>query len=594
MNKNKMAEAIDNVDEKYVMEAANYKAKKNSIRPAVMSIMAMAACLALILGFGAIRNKKADVTPAEEAAAIVCIDVNPSIELSVNKHDKVTSAVALNEDAQVVLNGMDLKNVDLDIALNAIMGALLKNGYLDEVYNAVNICVEENDTERATELGEKVSSEISSIFNENDLIGGVNTQLLAKDSETKKLADSYGISVGKLNLAQQVAENMNLALDVAVTFSISELWDLMEAESVTLITKDEALQIALKDANVSLSDLTMVGQKVQESAGIYTYIVKFTVGDTMQYEYKINAVSGTVITCEFKLIAKEEEPVATATPTPTATPVPTATPAPTATPEVTPEVTPTATPVPTATPIPTATPVPTATPIPTATPAPEITKIQAMNIAYQDAGVTTNDAKLTKLTYLSVDREYHIEFSVGLHDYVYVINSVNGNIISKMMLDNTVTETPEETPVEKITADKALNLALEAAGVKMADLTTCDIKYHNHKDGAEFKVHFHVDKDHYEYIVDAVTGEVTEKAKPKAKEEKPAGPKEKEESKVTITLEDEDKDVTLVTPEPAKKEEPLKPHEKAEAEKPAGPKEKAEKPLGPKEKEAQVTISMEK
>lgn len=605
MNKNKMVEAIDNLDEKYLKEAVNYKAKKKNMRPAVMSIMAMAACLVLVLGIGVFRNKKTDDTPVADAA-IVCIDVNPSIELSVNKHDKVTAAVALNEDAQKVLSGMDLKNVDLDVALNAIMGALLKNGYLDEVYNAVNICVEEDDATRATELGEKVSSEISSIFDANDLIGGVNTQLLEKDSETKELADSYGVSVGKLNLAQKVAENMNIALDVAVTFSISELWDLMEAESVTLITKDEALQIALKDAGVTLSDLTMVGQKVQESAGIYTYIVKFTVGDKMQYEYKINAVSGTVITCEFKLITKEEEPTPTATPVPTATPIPTATPVPTATPAVTPDATATATPVPTATPIPTATPVPTATPIPTATPAPtatpvpEISRIQAMNLAYRDAGVNSSDAKLTKLTYMAIDREYHIEFTVGLFDYTYVLDSVNGSVIRKSVMDNTVTETPEDSTVTetKITADKALALALEKAGVQMADLTKCDIKYHNKKEGAEYNIHFHVDKDHYETIVNALTGEVTEKAKPKAKDEKPTPEKpvpphekaEAENSKVTITLEDEDKDVTLVTPE-VTKPEPLKPHEKAEAAKPAGPKEKA---AGPKAKESDVTISLEK
>jgi len=206
-----------------------------------------------------------------------------------------------------------------------------------------------------------------------------------------------------------------------------------------------------------------------------------------------------------------------------------------------------------------------------------------MNIALNDAGVTTNDVKLTKLLYVSENREYRVEFSYGLYDYVYVIHSVNGDVLSRMMIENTVTETPADT---KITADKALNLALEAAGVEMADLTTCDIKYHNHKEGAEFKIHFHVDKDHYEYTVNAVTGEVTEKTKPVPPHEaaKPAGPKEKEESKVTITFEDEDKDVTLVTPEPTKKPGPVPPHEKAEAAKPAGP----------KAKEAQVTITMEK
>ena len=39
MNKNKMVEAIDNLDEKYLTEAVNYKAKKKSVRPAVMSII---------------------------------------------------------------------------------------------------------------------------------------------------------------------------------------------------------------------------------------------------------------------------------------------------------------------------------------------------------------------------------------------------------------------------------------------------------------------------------------------------------------------------------------------------------------------------
>jgi len=190
--------------------------------------------------------------------------------------------------------------------------------------------------------------------------------------------------------------------------------------------------------------------------------------------------------------------------------------------------------------------------------------------------VSTNEAKLTKLTYESKDREYRIEFTVGLTDYVYVLSSVDGRVIRKEMVDNTVTEVPEDSTVTetKITADVALKLALEKAEVEMSQLTKCDIKYHNKKDGAEYNIHFHVDKDHYETIVNATTGELTEKAKPKAKEEKPAGPKEKEEA-----------------------EKPVGPKEKAEAEKPVGPAEKAEteKPVPPHEKDAaKVTVTLEK
>ena len=86
-----------------------------------------------------------------------------------------------------------------------------------------------------------------------------------------------------------------MALDVAVTFSIAELWDLLKAENVVLLTREEVLQIALTDAGVTMSQLTVAGQKIQESAGVYTYIVRFTVNDNRKYEYKIDAVKGTIL-----------------------------------------------------------------------------------------------------------------------------------------------------------------------------------------------------------------------------------------------------------------------------------------------------------
>ena len=577
MKKNKMAEAIDILEEKYVMEAAEYTPKKKTMRPAMMSFMAMAACLALILGIGLVRNRQTNPVQ-EEAEAIVSIDVNPSIELTVNKQDKVTSATALNEDAKVVLSDMNLKNVDLSVALNAIMGALLKNGYLDEVYNAVNICVEENDAERATELGEKVSSEISSIFDKNDLIGGVNTQLLSKDDEIKKLADSYGISVGKLNLAQQVVESAGVTLDVAVTFSIAELWDLLKAEDVVLITREEALQIALTDAGVTMSQLTVAGQKIQESAGVYTYIVNFIVNGKLQYEYKINAVTGTIITCEFsyKVVEKEPVPEPTQPVEPEATPEPTQPVEPEATPDVTPETTPEPTPGTTPEPTPGTMPeltptsapqippkgTPPVDPKPTKAPKPEpvkpqkeYTKKEALALVYQDAGVQEKDAKLSKLQHMPKEKQYHIEFSVGLCDYVYDISSVDGTVIQKEVIDHTAGGTTDAVWNE----EKVLELVLAKAGVVFEDLTKCEIKFHAKKDGKEYTVHFHVDKAHYEYTVDAVTGQITEKAKPgPATPEKPVPPQEKEKEE---------------------KETPLLPHEKEAAEKntPVGPKERENK-----------------
>ena len=418
MRENKLVEAIDNLDEKYILEAEQYRKKVRKLPKAWMGVTAMAACFLLVCGIGLTRfDKKAD--------SVVCIDVNPSIEITVNKKDKVRKAVALNEDAEIVLADMDLKDVDLSVALNAIMGSLYKNGYLDDVYNAVNVCVENDDTERASQLGDLISTEISSILDEQDVIGEVNALYCVKDKETKQQAADYEISVGKLILAQKVASHMNMTVAEAAELSIEELWDLLDAESVTLLTKEEALQIAAKHAGVEVAMLTEMEQKVQETAGIYVHIVKFTVGGNREYEYKLNAVDGTVITCDSKYVLKEETPEIpnkgtppvqpTATPeiipTPTSSPTQAVTPGAVATPTTAPTQAPeaTATPAVTPTKVPEATATPTVTPTmppeipdkgtppvePTATPTVSPTK--APEEAVTPTAVPTKEPKPTKV-----------------------------------------------------------------------------------------------------------------------------------------------------------------------------------------------------
>ena len=604
MRENKLAEAIDNLDETYIKEAELFQRKTRKLPKAWMGVTAMAACLLLVCGIGLTRlDKKTD--------SVVCIDVNPSIEIAVNKKDKVLGVAAINEDAKLILADMDLADTELNVALNAIMGSLYKNGYLDDVYNAVNVCVENNDTARASRLGEIISLEINNILDEKDVIGKVSTQFCVNDKETKQAASEYGISVGKYMLAQQVVTNMEMPMEVASQLSIEELWDLLEAGEVELLTKEEALQIAVTAAGVELAMLTDSSQKVQETAGVVTYIVTFGVSPNKEYEYKINATDGTIITSEVRYLLKEEKTETTATPTvmptrmpeipdkgtppvqpttaptqmpeamPTAAPTqePGATPTmpPTMQPEIPDKGTPLVQPTTTPTQMPEATPtaVPTKEPKPTKTPLPEpekpnkeYTKKEALAVVYGDAGIQEKDAKLTKLQHMPKEKQYHIKFSVGLCDYVYDISSVDGSIVSKEVTDHTVVDGTGGLEQETVlTEDVALNLALAKAGVSFSQLTKCEVKYNAKKDGKEYKIHFHVDKDHYEYIVDAVTGAITEKATPgPATPEKPVPPHEKgAEKEAPVGPKEKEED---------KKETPVLPHEKEETGKvtPAGPK----------------------
>lgn len=544
MKEKKMVEAIGGVNDKFINESMNYKPKKKLIYGACAGLAAVAACLFLVLGMGRFNtNNKV------EANSVVSIDINPSIQLTVDDADKIVSAVALNEDAQIVLEGMNLENVDLSTGVNAILGSLLKNGYLEEVYNAINICVENDDEERANELGQKLKEEISNIFDDNDLIGGVNTQYCTTSEELKALAESYGISVGKLCLAQTVSKNIGLSLDVAVQLSICELWDLMDAENIEIITKEEALAVAVADAGVLEEQIVVVSNKIQERAGVFSYVIKFTVGESEMYKYEIDAVSGIVLEREYEYVSKdevepeEEESTEGETTEESTTEVESESETEETTKPEKPEK-----------------------------PEKHITKKEALEIACMDACVNEKDIKLDELKHMPKEKQYYIEFAAGTCEYEYVIDAIDGTIISKEVEDKAESNEGEEiAPETIISVEEALNIALEKAGVTIEQVTKYDIKFTNKKTSAEYKIHFHVDKAHYEYIINAVTGEVEEKTHPTP--EKPVTPlpgPEVPKPGIEKPVEP-DKPVEPEKPTaPGKheKEEPTKPHEKMEHELP--------------------------
>ena len=108
---------------------------------------AMAAVLVLLLGGVGVYSQNSAVD------SIIELDVNPSIELSVNKKERVVEAKALNDDAVAILEDMDLKGADLDVAVNALIGSMLKHGYLSELQNSILISVENGDAARGKKLG---------------------------------------------------------------------------------------------------------------------------------------------------------------------------------------------------------------------------------------------------------------------------------------------------------------------------------------------------------------------------------------------------------------------------------------------------------
>ena len=127
------------------------KKKKGKILGFISSV---AAALVLVSAavFGISNYNKADLKPV----STVYLEVNPQIELSLNTYDVVLEAIPKNEDGKKVLGTMELKEVQLDVALNAILGSMVKNGYLTKESNTVLISVEHENKVKADYLNSEV------------------------------------------------------------------------------------------------------------------------------------------------------------------------------------------------------------------------------------------------------------------------------------------------------------------------------------------------------------------------------------------------------------------------------------------------------
>lgn len=188
----------------------------------------VAACLCMIAlagGTYTYQNGRVD--------SVIGIDVNPSVELSVNRNNKVLSAKALNKDAESIMLQMDLKGVDLNVAVNAVIGAMVTNGYLSDMDNAILVTVANDSVKKAKSLRSAVVSDIQSTLEEKQLKAVVYDQQVIEDDDVKELADQYGISYGKAYfLKELIAQNSSLTME-----DMKELSSLTMEEIAKVITE---------------------------------------------------------------------------------------------------------------------------------------------------------------------------------------------------------------------------------------------------------------------------------------------------------------------------------------------------------------------
>lgn len=104
-------------------ERSKLKKEKSRIRP---SRIAATLAAVLVLAVGIFGYQAVYVS----AAAYVSIDVNPSIELTLNRMDRVIGALAYNDEGEALLQEVSLKGKPYEEAASSLLAAMEQEGYL--------------------------------------------------------------------------------------------------------------------------------------------------------------------------------------------------------------------------------------------------------------------------------------------------------------------------------------------------------------------------------------------------------------------------------------------------------------------------------
>ena len=135
---------------------------------------------------------------------VVSLDVNPSIEYSINYFDRVLDISSVNDDAQKILAGLDesaLRYRPVDEAVDATITVLRENGYLtDATENDVVISAVSYNDEHTAAIAERLGERVRK---QADL----TVYSIPVSKNDVQSAHDLGTSAGKLQIIERLGES---------------------------------------------------------------------------------------------------------------------------------------------------------------------------------------------------------------------------------------------------------------------------------------------------------------------------------------------------------------------------------------------------
>ena len=174
----------------------------------IISIIICVVLVIGIIGFISLNNR---------TVSTITLDINPSIEINLDKNKRVKNIVALNDDAEEVISN-DLKGKSLGDTIEIIVTNLIDKGYVDDNNNLHVILHTEGKV-----TNEDIAKQIEFEFGKKE----IHTEIIIIDkitNEDEKLAKEYNVSPAKIAYIKTIVkENESINVEVLANKSVSEL-----------------------------------------------------------------------------------------------------------------------------------------------------------------------------------------------------------------------------------------------------------------------------------------------------------------------------------------------------------------------------------
>ena len=254
------------------------------------TLVTLALCIGILIPLVGCNNTEAEV-------GTVTMEINPGVEYVIARNGNVKAVRFLNDDAEKLLEEIELKGQSLKSAISITVAAYKAAGLMES--NDTVLISFDKKLSGDAKLKESVSEVVKEALEKTKSVHTVVYADATDNDETVAIAKKYGVSQGKAQLIADAKKNSSMSEEEIANLPLDELVGLQKDVNLTVIDSEyigilKAKAIALNDSGCAARVEFTEARLIDKGAKYPYYRLVFNDKRT-QWTYLVNAVNGDIL-----------------------------------------------------------------------------------------------------------------------------------------------------------------------------------------------------------------------------------------------------------------------------------------------------------